>query len=171
MTNQGTDAHILSGNISEVKEPKLPCRARSPSPTGNRGRPPLFALQNCKGGINCAAFEPTKNFRGVVKRLIPETELKHTALCETDPQPEKLEVLELAERILPRLRSVPRAISAWSLLAKSGLQVQRCKTKHRNARKGHFKDLDTGFYGAPCARRHLSKPLVRMVDKKVHPSR
>ena len=34
------------------------------------------------------------------------------------------------------------------------------------------RDLETGFYEVPpCARRHLSKPLLRMNGEKVHPSR
>jgi tRNA(Ile2)-agmatinylcytidine synthase len=54
-----------------------------------------------------------------------------------------------------------------------GYRCRRCETKAEGReRKLLLRDLDTGFYEVPpSARRHLSKPLVRMNGEKVHPSR
>ncbi len=54
-----------------------------------------------------------------------------------------------------------------------GYRCRRCKT-HAEGRVRQLlpRDLETGYYEVPpCARRHLSKPLVRMNDEKVHPAR
>jgi tRNA(Ile2)-agmatinylcytidine synthase len=54
-----------------------------------------------------------------------------------------------------------------------GYRCRRCKLKaEQQEKKILLRDVETGFYEVPpCARRHLSKQLVRMKGQKVHPSR
>jgi len=51
-----------------------------------------------------------------------------------------------------------------------GFRCKRCKTvAFEKVRRRLVRDLDTGFYEVPpCARRHLSKPLIRMRNARVH---
>jgi len=71
-TNQGTDFHLLDAQICDVLE------ERSYKLTGTvvdrpvtiRGGHMFFTIKG-SGIIRCAAFEPTKSFRNIIKELIP----------------------------------------------------------------------------------------------------
>jgi tRNA(Ile2)-agmatinylcytidine synthase len=177
MTNQGTDAHILEGDISSVQD----CRSYrlqgtvAEVPHAIEGGHLFFTLHNCNGRVNCAAFEPTKNFRSVVKRLIPGDRIEaYGALRDGTLNLEKLEVLELAEHILLEAPSCPSCNKRMESAGKNqGYRCRCCKTKTQERTQRSFpRDIDTGFYEVPpCARRHLSKPLMRMAGERVHPSR
>jgi len=54
-----------------------------------------------------------------------------------------------------------------------GYRCRRCKTQATGPVSQISPcRLEPGYYEVPpCARRHLSKPLVRMDGEKVHPSR
>lgn len=177
MTNQGTDAHILEGEISCVQDCQSYCLQGTVAdlPRAIEGGHLFFSLQNSKGRVNCAAFEPTKNFRGVVMRLIPGDRIEaYGAVRDGTLNLEKLEVLELAEHILLETPFCPSCNKRMESAGKNqGYRCRLCKTKtQERVERSLPRDLDTGFYEVPpCARRHLSKPLVRMVDEKVHPSR
>jgi len=180
ITNQGTDAHILPGNISEAKENQS-YRLRgtvADLPRAIEGGHLFFTLQNGKGHMTCAAFEPTKNFREVVKRLMPDDHVEvYGAVRDGTLNLEKMEVLDLAEHVHLETPTCPSCSRRMESAGKNqGYRCRRCKTRAEGLqRKTIARDLDTGFYEVPpCARRHLSKPLARMrSDKgeKVHASR
>jgi tRNA(Ile2)-agmatinylcytidine synthase len=54
-----------------------------------------------------------------------------------------------------------------------GYRCKRCGTKADGKVEGPLnREIEEGFYEVPpSARRHLSKPLVRMRGERVHPSR
>jgi tRNA(Ile2)-agmatinylcytidine synthase len=180
-TNQGTDAHINRGEISDVVEDRsyrlrgiVSQRARVIE--GGHLFFTLSSNDSCGcSSISCAAFEPTKNFREIVRKLVPGDEIEvYGAIKKRTLNLEKLEILRLAERtklgapLCPvcgkRMKSAGRG---------QGYRCKRCGTKAEGKVKVKQKrGLETGFYEVPpCARRHLSKPLVRLTEKKVHPSR
>jgi tRNA(Ile2)-agmatinylcytidine synthase len=177
ITNQGTDSHILSGNISEVKDSQSYClqgTVAKPSRAIEGGHL-FFPLQNGKSELNCAAFEPTKNFRDVVKKLLPGDTVKvYGAVRDGTLNLEKMDVLRLAEHealVAPLCPQCNRRMESAG--TGQGYRCRRCKTRAEGReRVSVARDLETGFYEVPpCARRHLAKPLVRMPGKNVHPSR
>ncbi len=177
MTNQGTDAHILAGNISEAKENqsyRLQGKVARP-PRSIEGGHLFFTLQNGSDQLTCAAFEPTKNFRSVVKGLIPGDEIEvYGALRDGTLNLEKMEVLRLAELEALAAPKCPQCNRRMESAGKGqGYRCRRCRTKTDGRERALLpRDLETGFYEVPpCARRHLAKPLIRMRDRNVHPSR
>ncbi len=177
ITNQGTDAHILSGNISEVNDSQSYCLPGTvaEAPRAIEGGHLFFSLQNGIGRLNCAAFEPTKNFRGVVKKLIPGDELEvYGAVRDGTLNLEKMNVLRLAEQgslVAPLCPLCNRRMESAGKC--QGYRCRRCKTRAEGRKRVQMaRDLKTGFYEVPpCARRHLAKPLVRMPEETTHPCR
>jgi len=87
---------------------------------------------------------------------------------------EKINIIRLAEQEELTVPLCPQCKKKMESSGRGqGYRCRRCKTRsagrERNVR---LRDLETGFYEVPpCARRHLSKPLVRINREKVHPSR
>lgn len=177
LTNQGTDSHIITGNVSDVVDNqsyRLRGRVKDP-PQAIEGGHLFFSIQDGQSSLVCAAFEPTKNFREIVKKLVSGDLIEvYGAVKEGTLNIEKLEVLELAETITFQAPLCPSCGRRMKSAGRGqGYRCRRCKLKAEEQQKMVVqRELDTGFYEVPpCARRHLSKQLVRMIGKKVHPSR
>lgn len=176
-TNQGTDAHIIPGVLSDVVDNQsyqLRGRVKN-APRTIEGGHLFFSILDGEDSLACAAFEPTKNFRDTVKKLIPGDLIEvYGAVKDRTLNIEKLEVLELADKILVQ---APLCPSCGRRMKSAGRgQGYRCRNCKLNAeqlvKKSIPRDLETGFYEVPpCARRHLSKQIVRMKGLNVHPSR
>ena len=176
-TNQGTDAHILAGDIGETKDSqsyRLHGRVATPAEAIAGGHL-FFVLQSDIARLKCAAFEPTKNFRDIVKRLIPGDELEvYGSVREGSLNLEKINILRLAEQEELTVPICPQCERNMESAGRGqGYRCRRCKTKSPGReRKVNSRDLEEGFYEVPpCARRHLSKPLVRGKEELAHPSR
>jgi tRNA(Ile2)-agmatinylcytidine synthase len=177
LTNQGTDSHIIPGNISDVVDNqsyRLRGRVKD-APQAIEGGHLFFSIQDGQSSLVCAAFEPTKNFREIVKKLVPGDLIEvYGAVKERTLNLEKLDVLELADKIAAQAPLCPSCGRKMKSAGRGqGYRCRRCKRKAEEQQKMVVqRELDTGFYEVPpCARRHLSKQLVRMIGKKVHPSR
>ncbi|MFB3765962.1 MAG: DUF1743 domain-containing protein [Methanotrichaceae archaeon] len=176
ITNQGTDAHIQQGEISHVRDNQSYClRGRiSSTPKAIKGGHLFFSLEN-GSVLNCAAFEPTKNFRAVIKQLIPGDEVEvYGAIRDGTLNLEKLNILCLAEQKILAAPNCPSCGRRMESAGKGqGYRCKRCKTKAECCQhKSLPRELEAGFYEVPpCARRHLAKPLVRVAGENVHPSR
>jgi tRNA(Ile2)-agmatinylcytidine synthase len=175
-TNQGTDAHIIERKIPEVVDDRS-YKLRgfvANKPQIINGGHVFFSIQN-GSSIECSAFEPTKNFRNVVRKLMPGDLVEvYGAVRDGTLNLEKIQVLSLAELELfrpPLCFSCGRRMESAG--KNQGYRCRRCKTQSET--KDHeimHRDLDIGFYEVPpCARRHLSKPLVRIIGDCVYPSR
>jgi tRNA(Ile2)-agmatinylcytidine synthase len=177
MTNQGTDAHIMQGEMERL----IDCQSYrlqgkvAESAVAIEGGHLFFTLENGKVRLKCAAYEPTKNFRSIVKLLMPGDELEvFGSLREGTLNLEKLNLLDLARREVMVVPSCPLCKRRMESAGHGqGYRCRRCKTKAPNReRQILHRFLETGFYEVPpSARRHLSKPLLRMGGEKVHPSR
>ncbi|MDQ1282413.1 MAG: tRNA(Ile2)-agmatinylcytidine synthase [Euryarchaeota archaeon] len=179
-TNQGTDAHILAGEIGSVRESqsyRLHGFVAEPARAIAKGH--LFIpLQDGGARIDCAAFEPTKNFRGVVSLLAAGDELEvFGSVRDGCLNLEKINVLQLAEQVelsSPICPSCGRRMESAG--RGQGYRCRRCKTREQG-RVQHVvpRSLEPGYYEVPpCARRHLSKPLIRIsgdLAQSVHPAR
>lgn len=178
-TNQGTDVHINRGEICDVVEDRS-YRLRgvvSQEPRAIEGGHLFFDLvsEDGNGSIRCAAFEPTKNFRRVIRELVPGDLIEvYGSVKKRTINVEKVGVLRLAEkRVLVAPRCPTCGKNMKSAGRNQGYRCKRCGTKKKVKVTATLpRDLDIGLYEVPpCARRHLSKPLVRMNGQNVHPSR
>jgi len=178
-TNQGTDVHINEGEIGGVVENRS-YRLRgvvAKEAEAIEGGHLFFPLvsENGGGSISCAAFEPTKNFRDLVRALAPGDVIEvYGAVKKRTLNIEKMEVVALAERTALEAPLCPSCHRRMKSAGRGqGYRCKRCKTMAEG--KVEFplhREIEPGFYEVPpCARRHLSKPLVRMRGRNVHPSR
>jgi len=87
---------------------------------------------------------------------------------------EKINLLSLAEQKTSQAPLCPKCGRRMESSGKNqGYRCRKCRTKGivRDSRPVP-RDLETGFYEVPpSARRHLSKPLVRLRGQNIHPSR
>lgn len=170
-TNQHTDMHLVkTDSISRME--KFKCYIAEgfvkDSPSTFEGGHVIFTLKDESGEIPCAAYEPTKEFRDIIRKLASGDKLivfggigeKGTLNLE------KILILELAE-IKEAKNPICKCGKRMKSAGKSkGFKCVKCGAKLRDGVKESFeikRDLEIGFYEVPpSARRHLSKPLVRM---------
>ncbi len=179
ITNQGTDMHLLNASIAEARNDRsyilrgFVCR----EPRAIEGGHVFFGIEQAGVSIGCAAFEPTKNFREVVKKLIKGDEVRAYGSVKNDTvNLEKLEVIKLAEQY----RTVPPKCSICGKSMESagkgkGYRCRKCGTKQASPVYEKVKrDLGPGLYEVPpSARRHLAKQIIRIKEPRcrVYPSR
>ncbi|MCR3882811.1 MAG: tRNA(Ile)(2)-agmatinylcytidine synthase [Methanothrix sp.] len=178
-TNQGTDAHISRGEVSGVVEDNsyLLRGVVADGPEAIEGGHIFFTLRDeeADSTIRCAAFEPTKGFRDLVRALLPGDLVEvYGAVKKGTVNLEKMEVVSLAEGTVGEAPLCPSCSRRMKSAGRGqGYRCRRCKTRAEGkATVPLHREIQEGFYEVPpCARRHLSKPLVRMRGDKVHPSR
>jgi len=176
-TNQGTDAHILEGSLGRVKDSQsYRLRGRVAEPARSiAGGHLFFPLESGNVRIECAAFEPTKGFRSTIRELAAGDELEvFGSVRDGALNLEKINILHLRERKRLAAPICPQCGKRMESAGRGqGYRCRRCKTQAPGAVSQSTPcQLERGFYEVPpCARRHLSKPLVRMDGEKVHPSR
>lgn len=170
-TNQHTDMHLLKAHkISDLEQFKCYIIEGTVKdfPFTREGGHVIFILEDDSGEIPCAAYEPTKEFREIVRKLAPGDKLRvYGGIGEKETlNIEKIEILGLAKVYKtqnPLCKCGKRMKSAGS---GKGFKCIKCGAKLREGNKDTFKvkrDIKKGFYEVPpSARRHLSKPLVRM---------
>jgi len=166
LTNQATDMHLVNKKIQEIKEfSSVIVKGKiSESPKTIEGGHVIFKIKDTHE-IFCAAYEPTKEFRNVIRKLIVGDVVrvyggvKYTKGLTINL--EKIEILKLA----PMYTVQKEKCSCGGTLKSRGKGVYKCKKcgKKINLKKIEIKrDIKEGFYEVPtCARRHLSKPLCR----------
>jgi tRNA(Ile2)-agmatinylcytidine synthase len=179
ITNQGTDMHLLKVNIAEARNDRsyilrgFVCN----EPHAIEGGHVFFGIEQAGVSIKCAAFEPTKNFRETVKKLIRGDEVRVFGSVKNDTvNLEKLEIIKLAEqyvRVPPKCPSCGKSME--SVGKDKGYRCRKCGTKRASpAYEKVGRDLEPGLYEVPpSARRHLAKQIIRIKEPwcAVHPSR
>ena len=129
------------------------------------------------GRIECAAFEPTKNFRDIIKRLRRGDELEvYGSVRDGTMNLEKINILHLAPDRVKAAPLCPQCHRRMKSAGKGqGYRCRLCKSRSSSpAIEDRPRDLERGYYEVPpCARRHLSLPLIRLnrTDICLHPSR
>ena len=179
-TNQGTDMHLMRSTIDRT------CGGRSyiiegvvsSAPRTIHGGHVIFEIIDPQSGsmIDCAAFEPTKNFRGIIRQL---AEGDRIVVCgSVDGGTVHLEKIKIEH--LTALYETKNPVCACGRRMKSagvgqGYRCKRCKTASLVPDRVPIKrSLDCGWYEVPpSARRHIAKPLVRCTGGVglVHPGR
>jgi len=191
-TNQGTDAHFAAAvkRIANLKvyHPAVIEGTVSEKPETIKGGHVIVRVGDESGEIDCAAYEPTKSFRNVVKELIPGDLVRihggvkqHAATLNI----EKLEVHRLAPKVVYENPLCPRCGSRMEAMGRDqGYRCRKCGLLGQEMRKQPVilkREVQQGVYlPPPRAQRHLTKPLhryglekknmeVRFVEKWHHP--
>jgi tRNA(Ile2)-agmatinylcytidine synthase len=180
-TNQGTDMHLLlSTGIAEVRDMHSYRLEGTISvfPRTICGGHVLFRIRNAGGDeIDCAAFEPTRNFRDLVRKLIPgDRVLLSGSVTSGTLNIEKMEIKKLAPLYMEENPVCPDCKKHMKSAGQGqGFRCKRCGTQASSKKRYEMeRSIETGLYEVPpCARRHLAKPLVRekRSDTGIYPSR
>ncbi|MFO8110097.1 MAG: tRNA(Ile)(2)-agmatinylcytidine synthase [Thermoplasmata archaeon] len=169
-TNQATDDHIQESVLEKVK-PWTSVRIKGTVSSLPRTIPGGHVLFDVEQKLTAAAYEPTKGFRRIVKKLMVGDVVELLGGVRKEPLTlniEKLRVLHLAEKkekvANPQCPECKKRMS--SVGKDAGFRCKRCGTKAGEDEVEMEKvdrEISEGWYEVPvCARRHLSKPLKRV---------
>ncbi|MCJ7570444.1 MAG: tRNA(Ile)(2)-agmatinylcytidine synthase [Candidatus Thermoplasmatota archaeon] len=170
-SNQGTDEHLQRKKIVEVKsfESVILEGIVYGQPVTIKGGHVIFEIKDETGKIDCAAYEPTKEFRHIVRELIVGDMLVVYGGVREKPLTvnlEKIFVKNLEEKFVKVENPVCPKFGKHmkSKGENQGFKCVRCRTiSDVPIIKKQDRMIKTGFYEVPiCARRHLSKPLKRI---------
>ena len=170
-TNQATDEHLQERKVREVKpfDSVIVTGRVSSIPRTIRGGHVFFSLCDNTGCIECAAYEPTKNFRTMIRKLLPGDVISVYGGVRDAPLTiniEKIMVIKLVD-VFEKIGNPICPRCSKRMKSKGKNQGYKCKicgfeSKIAIVEKKN-RDLETGFYEVPVsARRHLSKPLKRI---------
>jgi tRNA(Ile2)-agmatinylcytidine synthase len=115
--------------------------------------------------VRCMAYEPTKNFRLVVRQLMPGDLVIAAGSFKKDSiNLEKIRIVSLARPVIIR----PPLCSACTKRMTSdgsgkGYKCKKCDARSEKPEVQEIpRSLEPGWYEVPpTARRHLAKPLCR----------
>jgi tRNA(Ile2)-agmatinylcytidine synthase len=171
VTNQGTDSHLLEGTIGELRE-GLSYRVRGtvadPPKTGTGGHV-SFMIQDGDNEVRCMAYEPTKNFRQIVRQLVPGDQvIAIGSFKKGSINLEKIRIISLARPTITRPPHCPECIKRMTSDGKNkGWKCKKCGARADTPDiQELIRTLNPGWYEVPpTARRHLAKPLCRGVPE------
>ena len=180
-TNQGTDAHLRRvENIGQVQphKPVIVTGTVTRKPVTIPVRHLIFSIEDETGSIDCAAYEPTKKFRNIIRKLIPGDVVEtYGGVRPASPNYpltinlEKIDVISLSPKVVFRSPRCPECGKTMTSMGKKkGYRCEKCGFRDSKARRQETKvdrNLSTGLYLPPLsAHRHLTKPLSRYGREK-----
>jgi tRNA(Ile2)-agmatinylcytidine synthase len=167
-TNQGTDAHLIEKKISQLR-PLISAIVKGAvvkDPTVLPGGHVILTIAGDGARVDCAAYEPTGDFRKVVKKLCMGDKVRvFGGVKETKKLTinlEKIELLELRETFEAKNPFCPDCKKRMESSGRGqGFRCRKCKT---TALRKEFiavkRKINPGLYCVPPrAMRHLSAPL------------
>ena len=167
-TNQGTDAHLRPMKIKDIypNTGVIVYGEVTEDPKSIRGGAVVFKVSDGTGEISCVAYEPTKRFRDIVRKLRKGDMVGVYGTVREEPfgiNLEKLKVVKLT-KVYVKDKRCPCGGTLKSKGVKSGYVCNKCKRRvdYNSIKLIEVKrDISEGFYEVPpSARRHLSKPLL-----------
>ena len=167
VTNQGTDAHLLNGTIGALRE-GLSYWVRGtiadPPQTGTGGHV-SFTVTDAAGTVRCMAYEPTKNFRQIVRQLIHGDDVIAVGSFKKGSiNLEKIRVVSLANAEIIRPPFCTKCSKRMTSDGKGkGWKCKKCGARADVPDVQEIpRTLEPGWYEVPpTARRHLARPLCR----------
>jgi tRNA(Ile2)-agmatinylcytidine synthase len=199
MTNQGTDLHIIDKRICNISEDRSYCITGTvqDNPWTIKGGHTFFTFvyDDVEGEgdvevygavdvgessestytIECAAFEPTKSFRQIVRQLMPGDRVRVYGSIQNDTMNlEKIDIIELASHEIAENPICPLCGKHMKSAGRSQeYRCRRCDTTDSIIKLTSVnRTIKSGIYEVPpSARRHISMPLVRSADHRAFPSR
>lgn len=176
LTNQATDDHIVAKKIRDVRayeSVKLQGYV-SKEPRTIEGGHVIFAISDSSGEIECAAYEPTKQFREVIKKLKEGDEVEVYGGVRKEPftvNLEKIRVVKIKKiKVKIENPTCPRCGRRMKSIGRGkGYRCRKCgiKVGEEAARYEYLdREIEEGWYEVPViARRHLARPLKLMKDR------
>ena len=173
-TNQGTDDHLQRKQIVEIHafESVITEGCVVQNPHTIQGGCVLFELKDTTGTITCAAYEPTKEFRGIIRELHIGDIVEVYGGVREQPLTINIEKIVIKHLTTVMVKAENPVCSTCGKHMKSrgteqGYKCMRCGTKSNTPLiEEKPRTITIGFYEVPvCARRHLSKPLKRMTKE------
>jgi tRNA(Ile2)-agmatinylcytidine synthase len=167
VTNEGTDAHILTGRIGDLLE-GLSYRVQgivADAPSTMTGGHVSFTINDGVHTLRCMAYEPTKNFRQIVRQLMPGDAV--IAVGSYKKGSINLEKIRIISLTCPSITRPPLCIACNKRMTSDGTwKGYKCKKCGARAVDPDVqvipRNLTIGWYEVPpTARRHLAKPLCR----------
>jgi len=161
-SNQATDEHLTVKRISEMKEHTSGIIEGfvTTKPKTIEGGHVLFEIADGENKIECAAYEPTKQFRNIVLKLMPEDRVElYGGMSKYNTF--NIEKMQIKSAV--KLMKNPECCgkSMKSMGKGKGFRCEKCGKKvYGEKMEVEERGLKPGFYEVPpCARRHLSMPL------------
>jgi len=168
-TNQGTDAHLMEKDMAAV-EPftSVIVKGRvAAEPRTIRGGHVIFTIEDGEAALDCAAYEPTGSFRGVVRMLRKGDVVRAFGGVRERRRLtinlEKLEILELAEQWVHANPLCPCCGRSMESAGKDkGYRCRSCGERaDSKIRRRVERSLAKGLYCVPPrAMRHLTRPCA-----------
>ena len=163
-TNQNTDMHLINAKIHEVSNDRsyILSGMVSKSPRTIMGGHIIFGLSENGAHIECTAFEPTKGFRRIIRELMIGDEV--TVFGSVKEETLNLEKIKVIRLNMAKLRNPVCCEKRMKSMGKGqGKRCEKCGAiKKERVIENLPRNISEGFYEVPpCARRHLSKPLIR----------
>ncbi|MDK2790510.1 MAG: tRNA(Ile2)-agmatinylcytidine synthase [Methanothermococcus sp.] len=169
-TNQGTDVHLRFMEIKDVYPDTgvITYGMVVTEPKNLPGGHVVFKLKDTANSeeINCIAYEPTKEFRNLIRELTKGDLIGVYGTVREEPfgiNIEKIKVVKLAKKY-EKNKKCSCGGTLKSKGTKSGYKCNKCGKKLRYDEIELIevkRNIREGFYEVPpSARRHLSKPLI-----------
>ena len=171
VTNQGTDSHLLFGKCGDLKE-GLSYFVRGivdGRPATGEGGHVSFTIRDGEAATRCMAYEPTKNFREIVRALVPGDDLIAVGSYKKGSiNLEKLCLVTPARNLIVKAPVCTACSKRMTSDGKrKGYKCRKCGA-HADEPEIHEvpRTIKAGWHEVPpTARRHLAKPLCRGVPK------
>ncbi|MFX0149854.1 MAG: DUF1743 domain-containing protein [Candidatus Hodarchaeota archaeon] len=183
-SNQHTQVHFRKEFLGHEIEPYLSVIVRGVVKTKPKDYPGghvIFKINSGNVSVDCAAYEPTKRFRKVVRELIEGDEIvvfggvrpasKATPLTINLEEFQVIQLKNVSKRIIPKC-----PLCGASLTSAGKIQGFKCKKcSYISSKKDYIeiplsRKIRAGVrYVIPiCAQRHLTKPVSRDLNLQFH---
>lgn len=169
VTNQGTDAHLVRGEIGHLEEGHsylVDGIVLAPARTA-RGGHVCLAIGDGNGTLPCMAYEPTKGFRDIVRSLCPGDRVRAAGSYKRGSL--NLEKIGVVSAPPLRLLRPPLCERCGKRMTSAGTgKGYKCRgcSGRKDAPEVVVvpRTISPGWYEVPpSARRHLARPLCRGV--------
>ena len=131
-----------------------------------RGGHVIFSIRDSTGKIDVAAYEPTKEFRHIIRQLKKNDAVQVYGGVRKKPLTvnlEKILVIKLERTPIKVENPVCNTCGKHmkSIGKNQGFRCRKCSISEKNPIYQDIeRTIETGWYESPvCARRHLAKPL------------
>lgn len=170
-TNQGTDDHLQKKKIKNIKpyESVITKGKIHKKPYTIQGGHVIFSLKDNTGRIDCAAYEPTKQFRNIIRKLTKGDTVEIYGGVRKKPLTINIEKINIKNLVTKteKVENPVCPVCGKHMKSQGKNQGYKCKKCSTTSNKPKIKkinrNLKTGLYETPVsARRHLSKPLQRI---------
>jgi len=171
ISNQGTDDHLQKKNIDEIQpyQSAIIEGVISKNPYTIKGGHVILTVKDQTGTVDCAAYEPTKQFKNIVRQLNVGDVAEFYGGVRKKPITINIEKMNI-KKLVNINEKVENPICPKcgkhmkSKGTNQGFKCKICGLKNDNPiMREKKRNISTGLYETPvCARRHLSKPMKRM---------